>query len=67
MKEKSKDKKTSRNQALKRKSHQWSKHLGSSSCKTLGTILKIDKRGTQTNESKEKEIDDHSQGLISER
>ncbi len=39
----------------------WNKPSG----KIIGTILKIDKGGTQTNGQKDKKIDDDAQGLTS--
>ena len=35
--------------------------------KILGTILKIDMGGTQTNKQKGKKVDDYAQGLTSDR
>ena len=49
------------------KSHQRNEHLGSPSYKILGTILKIDKEGTQTNGPGNKKVDDYAQGLTSKR
>ena len=46
-----KNEKAFRKQALKQKSHQRDKHQGSPPRKILGAIPKIDKRGTQRNQS----------------
>ena len=51
-----KNEKVSRDQALQQKSHQRSKHLGSFPYKILGAILKIDKKGTQTNGPEDKKF-----------
>ena len=53
-----KNEKTSEKQVLQQKSYQRNKVLGSPTCKILEIILKMDKRGTQTNRAKNKEIDD---------
>ncbi len=58
--------KVSRNEALKLKSHQKDKHLGSLPCKILGTILKTYERGTQTKCPEDKKVDD-AQGFTSKR
>ena len=58
-----KKKKTSRNQISQQNSHQSNKYLGSPPCGILWIILKLDKRGTQTNRTKYKEIDEHAQGV----
>ena len=58
-----KNKKTFQNQALRQKSHQMNKHLGSPPCKMLETILKINKGEILTNERKDKEINDYARGL----
>ena len=42
-------------------------HLGSSPCKVLLTILKMDKGRSQINGPKDKEIDNYAQGLTFER
>ena len=52
--------KTSQNQAQQLKSHERGKYLGSLSFKLLGTILKIDKGGTQGNGLKVKKVDDYA-------
>ena len=57
---KKKNEKTSRNECLQQKSHQSDKYLGSSPSNILRTIPKMDKRETQTNEPKGKEIDDNA-------
>ena len=61
-----KNKKTFRDQALLQKSHQRNTHLSGLSDKILGTIVKIDKGGTQTDPPKDKKIDDYAQSLTSE-
>ena len=50
--------KTSRNKILHLKFHQKNEYLNSSPCKTLWTFLKMGKRGTQIDWSKDMEIDD---------
>ena len=50
--------KTSQNQDLQQKSHQRIKFLCIGPCKIFGTILKMDKGGTQTNRPKDKKVDD---------
>ena len=42
-------------------------HPGSRLCKILRIILKMDKGGTQRNESKGKKVDDYAQGFTCER
>ena len=59
--------KTFRNQALKQKSHQRKKYLGSPPCKIFGTILKMDKGRTQINGPEDKKADDDAQSLTSKR
>ena len=59
--------KTSGNQALQKKFNQMDKHLGRPPRLILRTILKIDKRRTQTKRWEDKKIDDDGQGLTSER
>ena len=49
------------------KTHQRNKYLGYPRHKLQRTILKMDKRGTQTNGSEYKKVDEDSQGFISER
>ena len=49
------------------KSNQRNKYLGSPSCKILGTILRINKGGTQTYRQREKKVDDYAQSFTSER
>ena len=55
------------NKTLLQKSHQRNKHLGSTPCKILVTILRFDKGRTQTNRPKNKKADDHTLGLTPER
>ena len=43
------------------------KHLGSSHCKILGTVLKKEKGGTYTNRLEDKKANDDTQSLTSER
>ena len=62
-----KRKKTPPNQTLQQKSHQRNRHLDSTPFKILRTILKKDPRGTLTNGSKDKEINDSEQGFMTER
>ena len=61
-----KNKKTSLNKALQKKSRQRKKHLGSPLSNILWTILRIDKGGTRTNGLKDKEINDFAKVLTSE-
>ena len=44
------------NKVLQMNSHQWDKHLGSTSFKILWTILKMSKRGTKTNRPEDKKL-----------
>ena len=59
--------KTSRNQDLQQKYHQREKHLRIPPLKILGTILKMDKRGTHINGTVDEKIDDDAQGITSKR
>ena len=59
--------KTSPNQVLQQKSYQRDKHLGSLPCKTLWTIFKMDREGTQAHGPKNKKFDDYAYGLTSKR
>ena len=61
------NRKAFRDQVLRQKFHKRDKHLGGSSCKILGTQLKMDKRGSQRNRSKDKKVDDNAQGFTPER
>ena len=47
-------------QTLLQKSYEKGKHLGCSLCKILGTIIKMNKGGNQTNRPKDKKIDDYA-------
>ena len=55
-----KNKKASPNQALQLKSHQRDKQLHCPPCKILGTILKMDKGGTQFDGPKDKKMDNYA-------
>ena len=48
------NKKTSRNEALQQRFHQRTKNLGFIPYKMIGTIFKVDRRRTSTNEPKNK-------------
>ena len=64
----SEDKKqTSRSQAQQPNPLQKKKHLGSTPCYILWTILKMDKGRTLTNGAKHKETDDNTLDLTHER
>ena len=56
-----------RNQLCSRNLMKGIKHMDSPPCKLLGTILKMNKEGAQTNVPKDKKIDDDTQGLTSEK
>ena len=62
-----KNEKTSKNQALHQKSYQKNTYFGSTPCNIFGTILKMVLGGIQTNETKDKKVNDHADGLTSER
>ena len=55
-----KNEKASRNKAQTQKSHQRDKQMGSSSCKIIWSIIKMDKGVTEINEPKDKKIDDYA-------
>ena len=59
--------KTSLNQTLLQKSHKRDKHLGSPSWRVLGTILRMNKGRTSTNEPEDKKVDDDAQSLTSRK
>ena len=56
-----KKEKVSGNYTRLQKSHQRDKYLGSSPCKLLGIILKIEKIGSYTDGPQDKEIGDYAQ------